>query len=160
MTNIPLRQMIDSGSWFNCEGQGSFMPRRFFRIRFTSFRPVEISEIDEPQRIEGFNIKEGRLWLLSFSVVNLGKEGFSAWDVKTSFLIVDQDNCAFEEAHDTYLSCVSAFSVKTGVRRYSGTAPALPPKMVTEGDALYLLPDEESPQYSLTMKKTGTIEEI
>jgi hypothetical protein len=32
--------------------------------------------------------------------------------------------------------------------------------MVADGAAVYLLPDEESPQYSLKMKKTGIIEEL
>ena len=136
------------------------MPRRSFRIRFRSFRPVELSEIENPQKIEGFTLGEGKLWLLSFTAINLDKEGYLPYEVQGSFEILDQDDCVFTHAHDTYLTCVSNFSLKTGVRRFSGTAPRLAPKMVAEGAAIYLLPDEESPQYFLRMKKTGTIEEI
>lgn len=160
MTKIPLRQMIDSGSWFRCEGEGFASVKRSFRMRVKSFRPIDTSEIESPHKITGFTLAEGRLWLLSLTVVNLDTEGFSPYDVKSSFVIVDQDNCVFKSSHDTYLECVSTFSVKTGLRRFSGTAPHLAPKMVAEGAAVYLLPDEDSPQYFLQMKQTGTIAEI
>ena len=136
------------------------MPRRSFRIRFNSFRPVDLSEIDNLQNVRGFTLSEGKLWLLSFTAVNLDKEGFAPYEVQGSFQVVDQDGCVFTSAHDTYLTCVSNFSLKTGIRRFAGTAPHLAPKMVAEGAAVFLLPDEDSPQYFLQMKKTGTIEEI
>lgn len=160
MNKYSIRQMIDSGSWFACESEGMLGPRRQFRIRFHSFRHVDIAEIDKPQNIRGFAPGEGRLWLLSFSAVNLGKEGFKPYEVQYSFVIVDHDECEFQQASDTYLSCVSDFSLRTGLRRFSGTAPFLAPKMVADGAAVYLLPDEDSPQYFLKMKKTGTIEEM
>lgn len=160
MTQIPIRTIIDSGSWFQCESERMLGSRRQFRIRITSFRQVELAEIDNPQNIRGFTLEEGELWLLSFSVVNLGKEQFDPVEVRYSFVIVDQDECEFNYVDDIHLTCRSAFSLKTGLHRFHGLCAPLGPKMVAEGAAVYLLPDQESPQYTLKMKKTGTIEEL
>lgn len=161
MTKLSIRQMIDSGAWYRCEGEGIGLGSPIqFRIRFTAFRPVETGEIDNPQNISKINLNEGRLWLLSFSAVNQGKVGFNPYYIQWSFVIVDHEDCEFKQADDTYLSCMSTFSLKTGMRRFSGTAPLLAPKMPADGAAVYLLPDEECPGYSLKMVKKTRMEEI
>ena len=156
MTKLSIRQMIDSGSWFRCEAERKTQ----FRMRITAFRPVELAEIDKPENVTREPLSEGCLWLLSFSAVNLGKEGLSTYSVKSSFVIVDDEDCEFKTLLDTYLTCISKFSIETGIRRFSGIAPVLAPKMVANGAAAYLLPEQDFQNYSLKMVGVGTIEEV
>jgi hypothetical protein len=161
MKKLSMRQLIDSGCWLRGECKSVISTDNIsFRLRINAFRPVDIEEIDEPQNITKFNINEGRLWLMAFTAVNSGKEGFMPWQVQRSFTIVDQDECVFEAANDTYLNCASKFARTSGVHRFSGVGGDLLPKMVTEGAALFLLPDDESPQYFLVPKASTLLEEI
>jgi hypothetical protein len=161
MSRYSMRQLIDSGSWFRFECKSVTSSSNIvFRVRFKSFRPVELNEIDNPENIRKFNISEGQLWLLSFSAVNNGKEGFMPWQVQRSFRIIDGDECIFENALDTYLTCASKFARTSGVYRFSGVGGDLLPKMVTEGAALFFLPDEDSPQFSLEPKDGTIMEEL
>ena len=161
MSRYSMRQLIDSGSWFRFECKSvTSSSNILFRVRFKSFRPVELEEIDNLENIDKFKIGEGQLWLLSFSAVNNGKEGFMPWQVQRSFRMVDRDECIFESASDTYLCCVSKFARISGVHRFSGVGGDLLPKMVTEGAALFFLPDEDSPQFSLEPNKGTIMEEL
>lgn len=160
MTQVPIRTMINSGSWFQCESAPMLGRARQFRLRISSFRPVELAEIDNAENIKDIVLQEGQLWILSFSAVNLGKVQFDPVEVRYSFVLTDQDECDFSYVEDIHLTRRSDFALKTGLHRFHGLCAPLAPKMVVVGAAVYLLPDQEPSQYALKMKTPGTIEEL
>ena len=158
MKKYPIRQLIDSGSWFHCETKPFLSQVAAFNIRFKSFRSVDSEEIDNPERITAFNLNEGCLWLLGYSVVNKGKEGFAPHDIHSSFVIVDEDDCIFPSVIDSHLSSRD-FAYRTGLYRSTHGGNLLP-KMVTGGVTLFFLPESESPRHFLALKKDGIMEEL
>ena len=159
MKKYPIRQLIDSGAWFRCEGKeyGSRDRIVSFRIRFNSFRIVDASEIDHPEWI-GFSVEEGRVWLLSISAVNTGKEGFAGGTIREMFLIVDQDECIFPHKYgNVFFQIQSEFCKSAKTNRFTSS---FLPKMIAEGAITFLLPEEESQQYSLALNKDFTMDEL
>jgi hypothetical protein len=159
MSTFQMRQALDSGTWFRCTGK-SYLGSHSFRLRFKSFRVVAAEEIDNPTSIKDINLTEGLLWILSIDVVNTGREAIRPYDVTYPLRLVDHDSCSFSLVSDTYLTCLSTFSRRTGLLRLSGIGRNLSPKLVVEGAILFQLPDEDGATYQIGVNKDGTIEEV
>lgn len=146
---IPVKEAITSGVWLHCE----YTDRNEliqFRLRILSFRKLNLSEVDEPQKIKDID-SNAILWITEIEVVNLTKEPISTTDGTGELILVDQDGFKFHDFGDCHLRCGSMFAEKSGMKRFYGMN--LIPKIKAIGAIPFQLPDDDEAIYSISLKK-------
>lgn len=159
---ISLVRAIQSGVWYSCQAKPYSFSRSplSFRIRFLSFTPVGINEVDSPESVSKFSLREGKLWILGIEAVSLEKHNIDAANIPQSLSLLDPDGCRYEHIGDQHLCGVSAFSARLGLRRfYNLGSPQLFPKLVASGAMAFLLPDQDPIDYNVEAEH-GTLAEV
>ena len=153
---IPIKEAISTGAWLHCEFNYNYELIQF-RIKVLSYRKLNLSEVDEPEKIN-FRDEGTFVWIMDLEVVNLTKERISSHEQALSQLIlVDQDGFKFYTFQDFHLCCGSKFAVKSKTKRFDGEY--LFPKIKAVGAMPFLLPDDDDAIYSISMRR-GSIKEV
>ncbi len=149
---IPIKEAISSSAWLHCEYtyRNEFIQ---FRLRVVSFRKLDLSEVDEPEKIK---VIDGQWWLMKIEVVSLTKESLYVFQWKDKILLCDQDGFKFKVTSNDHLWYNSHFSIKSGLRNFSSSTYLIP-KIKETGSLAFLLPMDEA-EYSLLMDK-GNVRE-
>jgi len=151
MKKISVEHAINSSAWFQYENSGLSDTVKF-RVRFTCFRQVQFSEIDDIDNIDSsLPIRDGKLFLLSFELINLSKESTSSLYIS----IQDNDNCRFDCLGSDHLTKNSDFARRNKLRNIQFL-----PKFKYFKDYIFLLPNEESNYYLTTEFNGCTLTEI
>jgi hypothetical protein len=151
---IPIKEAIGTGAWLHCEINESTK----FRLKVLSFRKLNLSEVDEPEKI---HIKDENtiLWIMDIEVINLSKEPISSGDEGPGKLIlVDQDGFKFYAFQDSHLTVWSDFAEKSKMNRFY-VLSKLSPKIKAVGAITFLLPDDDEAVYSISIRG-GSVKEV
>lgn len=153
---IPIKEAISTGAWLHCEAKYNYELIQF-RIKVLSFRKLNLSEVDNPERID-FRDEHTIVWIMDLEVVNLTKERIRAGDdALCKLIIVDQDGFNFYTFHDSHLCCSSDFA-KTS-KTYRFYAEYLIPKIKAVGAMPFLLPDDDEAVYSISIRG-GSVKKV
>jgi hypothetical protein len=150
---IPIKQGIESGSWFQCSTGG-----HSFRIKLNAFERVNMVGINEPEKIDTkFDLQQGDFWLLKFDVINLTKQTITSGDMFHNILIIDQDNFEFSPASEPHLSVTSNYAEPSGLNAF--ILLSMYPKIKYPGAELFFLPKEDNAKYFFSVP-SGNIKEL
>ncbi len=150
---IPIKEAITTRAWLHCEVNYNYELFQF-RIKILSFRKLNLSEVDEPEKID-FKDANTIIWIMDVEVVNLTKEPISTRKMEL-LEMVDQDGFKFPKFYDGHLCISSNFAKKSGLYRLVGDS--LLPKIKAIGAIPFLLPDDEA-VYSISISG-GSIKEV
>ncbi|AMC10100.1 hypothetical protein Lupro_02030 [Lutibacter profundi] len=153
---VPIKDAISSGAWLHCEYLYSDKLYKF-RLKINSFRKISISEIDNPEKIENFDINS-ILWLMNMEVINLTKVPIEPYWGPRHLILIDQDDFNFHVFEDDYLIRKSNFSDTSGTNRFC--YPDLVPKIKAVGSIIFKLPDDDEAEYSISSQYNGSVQEI
>ncbi|OGW54869.1 MAG: hypothetical protein A2Y81_12330 [Nitrospirae bacterium RBG_13_43_8] len=153
---IPIREAINSGTWFRCITKG-LEETIIFKLRVLSFKKNNLSSIDEPEKL---TLDEGILWLMGIDVISLNKEEAEPSDIHSRVILFDQDGFKFNAIYDQHLN-LSEFGKSVGIKRFTGWSdvPKLKPKIKATGALPFLLPDDDTAEYYISVEG-GNIQEI
>ena len=152
---IPLKDAIENSLYLNCEYnqyKGEFIQ---FRLRILSFRKINLSEVDEPEKIKTID-SNANYWLMEIEVINLFKQPLHPIYGPNKLVLIDQDGFEFHVTDDTHLRLSSEFSKRTKMNRFYITD--LIPKTKAIGAISFQLPDDDEAIYSISLKD-GNISE-
>lgn len=150
---IPIKEAVNSGAWLQCHSK--MYDKYFdFRLRLLSFEKIDLADIDEPNKIDNFDSKEGNPWLMKLQIVNLNKKEVASGYITGSIIITDQDDFEFTEFTDVHLTFNSNFAEKSGLRNF-----LLRPKIKYTGALAFMLPKDEEIEYYLSVLD-GDIQEV
>lgn len=132
---LPVNEAIASGDWFQYDYD--MITKVCMKIRFTSFREVQIEEIDRIDEIDkDIPIGIGRLLLLSAEIINMSKQQ----ENKPSLTILDEDDFEYNDFYTFYLDH-SNFGDKNNLR------VNLLPKFKYNVGFVFLVPNEDTRYY-------------
>ena len=162
MAKIPIKDAINSGSWFKCEGsfrfEGIELDECLFRIRVNDFIKVNLEEIDAPEKIDPkYDLTSGDFWLLKFEVVNLYKKVRNAAYLRANIFLTDSDDFEFQGSEDYHVFLMSDFAKQSGLSNFFFTP--LNPKIKYSGALLFFLPREDNAEYFISING-GEINEV
>ena len=149
---IPIKEAISSGAWLHCEFTDS---KVLFRIKVLSFRKLNLSEFDEPDKID-FKDEGIVIWIMDLEVINLTKEGINSFVGPGNLILTDQDGFEFNCFFDSHLCWNSQFAKRSKTNRFY--AENLLPKIKAIGAIPFQLPDDDEAVYSISVKD-GSIRE-
>jgi len=149
---VPVREAINSGTWFHFSSSDGDMQ---FRLKVLTFEKLDLSQVDEPQNIDEEETGAS-WWLMKIEAINLSKQSLYSSFVLRKILLVDQNDFQFNVIENNHLCCFSEFSKKAGLNRFFGKH--LIPKTKIVGAISFRLPDEDEAEYSLAMVK-GVVRE-
>ena len=167
MIKIPLSHAVETGAWHHCHLNGDYFVIGTegsidFRIRVVSFEKIDISVIDEPNKID-LQFELGKLWLLEADVVNLTKKEIGSYPIHASLALFDQEGFEFTPVTDDHLTRESKYCKSKGLNLMNGSSGyncgIFRPKIPVHGSLVFLLPDEDDALYSLSVRN-GSIKEI
>ena len=145
---ISIKEAISKEFWIHCEATESFLTY-IFHIKILSFKKLNLTEVDEPERIKLFN-SNAPLWLMKLEVINFTKKSISPNNGFNNIILIDQDGFKFHTFLDTYLCQTSIFGKKIGMSRlYSAK---LIPKIRAIGVITFQLPDDDEAEYCISLK--------
>jgi len=153
---VPVKEAINSGSWLNCEYLDYDEPYKF-RIKINSFRKLNLSEIDNPEKIDVLD-KDYTLWIMHIEFINLCKNPISPRYGPVKINVVDQDGFHFNILEDYHLENGSKFSKTSGMVRFHKAD--LIPKIKAIGSIIFQLPDDDEAEYSISIKNDGIVQEV
>lgn len=154
MTNIQVKYMIESESWFKCTTNENIE----FKVRVLSMHKLNSKEIDSPESLMlSYDFTQGDLWLLKLDIINCNKTEIHVSDCCNPIIVVDQDSFIFSFADDWHLRCMSNVAKTKGMSNFFGCN--LSPKIKATGTIPYYLPREEESEYSIGIKD-GNIQEL
>lgn len=146
MAKIPIKHAIKSGSWLNCE-VGDYS----FRIRILGFIKVKLKQIDNPQEIDPkYDLTAGDFWLLKLEVVNFCKKELSAYSVRTSILLIDNDDFEFQIVEENHMCWRSDFADKSGLKTFNLIGGYIP-KIKHSGAFMFFLPRDDGAEYFISV---------
>jgi hypothetical protein len=151
---IPINEVIDSGVWYHCTTRDD--EECNFRARFRSFEKVNLNEVDDPHLIDE-DIFGGILYLIGLDIVNLYRKTVGSYTMGRRIVLVDQDDFEFNILSDGHLSGDSEFAKKKQLYRFY--MENMIPKIMASGSFLYLVPDDDEAEYSISIEE-GEICEI
>lgn len=154
---VPVKEAINSGAWLQCEKRSNLFEANQFRIKIKSFRKLNLSEVDEPEKIEELD-SGGVLWLMDLELVNLNKHPLSCVKGPSSLILVDQEHFVFPVVRDFHLRVGSKFSEMSGTKRFFNTD--LLPKIKAVGSIIFQLPDDEDAEYFISLEDKGVVQEV
>ena len=154
---VPIKEAINSDSWLHCEKRDNLFESNQFRLRIVSFNKLNLTDIDEPEKI--FKLEHSAvLYLLNIEVVNLNKVPTAFYKNVDSLILIDNDGFNFPVFSDAHLNFSSDFALTSGLKKfYSG---ALIPKIKTSGSLVFQLPDDQDAVYYIGLENNGIIQEI
>lgn len=152
---IPVKEAIESGIWIHCEYSYRDVIYKF-RLKVTSFRKINLKEVDEPEQINALD-SNANLWLLEMEIINLTKEPLSPVYTSGMLVLVDQDGFKFHLFDDSHLRLSSDFGKKYRMDRFFGKD--LNPKVKALGSIPFQLPDDDDAIYSISLKYEGVVRE-
>ncbi|MDP2100118.1 MAG: hypothetical protein U1C51_04410 [Candidatus Izemoplasmatales bacterium] len=133
---FPLNEIIETGSWLRVDVEGD--PKRSFQFRPTSFSKIDMSEVDNPEKLDEIDINSN-IWLLNLDIINLSKREYSSIDFTSVIYILDEDSCAFSIITDSHLMLSSKFAKVSGLNKFF--CVNLRPKIGKSVAIAYQLPD-------------------
>jgi len=133
---IPLNEVIEDGSWLRVDIPGD--EKRSFQFRPTSFSKINMSEVDNPEKLKEIDINSN-IWLLNLDIINLSKQEFDSYKFTDVINILDEDSCAFSKINDSHLTLSSEFAKTSGLEKFF--CVNLRPKIAKSGAIAYELPD-------------------
>jgi len=166
-TKIQLEEMISSGNWYSCTSDYnlnySYLKKDNklgFRLRILSIDKIDVDLIEDSYKLE---IDDGQLWLMKIEVVNMNRESLPPDLVTRSVRMVDKKKFFFDVFVDrdrnyNHHLYRSDYAKITKLNRYVGGV-VLTPKIKTNGALAFLLPNDDSAEYSITIKN-GTINAV
>lgn len=126
---------VASGDWFQYDND---LFKENMKIRFISFREVQIEEIDRIEDIEkAIPIRSGRIFLLSTEIVNMSKQAVS----EPRLSLLDEDDFEYNDIIDSSLRRSTDFS-----DRYHFNVNLIP-KFKYTVDYIFLVPPEDTRYY-------------
>lgn len=149
---VPVKEAIESGAWLHFSSNDGEMQ---FRLRVVSFKKLDLSQVDEPHKIENKETA-AQWWLMGIELVNLSKSKINSITMNDRIILIDQDGFQFNVTHDYHMASNSEFSKQSGLDRFY--AAYLIPKTKNIGSISFRLPDDDDAQYSLAMED-GTVRE-
>lgn len=153
---VPVKEAINSGSWLHCEYL-DYKDLYKFRLKINSFRKLNLSEIDNPEKIDVLD-KDYTLWIMHIEFINLYMKPISPHYGPVKINVVDQDGFHFNILEDYHLENGSSFSKTSGMVRFHKAD--LIPKIKAVGSIIFQLPNDDEAEYSITLKDGGTVQEI
>ncbi|MCB4808476.1 hypothetical protein LG651_09445 [Tamlana sp. 62-3] len=153
---VPITEAINSGLWLYCEYEG-YNEIIKFRIKINSFRKLNLSEIDNPDKIEMLD-SDANLMLMEVDVVNLVKETKNSDKLVGNLILTDQDEFNFPIFSDVHLCWGSNFAKKSRLNRFF--SEQLIPKIKTKGSLIFQLPDDDDAVYTIGVKNNGIVQEV
>ena len=159
---VSVKEAINSGSWLICEYK--YDPKYDdesikFRLKINSFRKVNFSEIDKPQKIENLG-SNGILWIMNIEIINLTKSPQEIYKIPDSLILVDQDDFNFPQIDGDHLRYYSNFSKTSGLSKFYITGEKLIPKIKMEGSIIFQVPDDDDAEYSISINNDGIVQEV
>lgn len=153
---VPIKEAISTGAWLHCETTYNYELFQF-RIKVLSFQKLNLSEVDNPEKID-FRDENTIVWIMDLEVVNLTKECIRpVQEGPGRLILVDQEGFRFYTFQDSHLCCFSDFAKKSKTDRFYGTE--LLPKIKAVGAMPFLLPDDDEAVYSISIRN-GSIKEV
>ena len=149
---IPIREAINNNLWLQFE---SNLKDLIFRLKIKSFKPIDLSEVDNPEEIQ--NNLEGLWWIMNIECINLTKQNLYHFTFKRYIQIKDNDSFLFNYNDNKHLSLYSDFAENSGLRNLYATD--LIPKIKYTGALLFFLPDEVDQDYTIALEN-GIVYEI
>ncbi len=151
---IFLNDAITNGTWFHCEFKRNIEVYQF-RLKILSFQKLDITLVDEPEKIK---MENGTIiWLMEAEMINLSKEPISSSGAIGFLNLVNQNGLTYRMSFDSHLSATSEFAKKRRLLRFN--IQALIPKIKAVGAIIFRLPaNEDDAVYSLSMRN-GSIRE-
>ncbi len=154
-SNLAIDYCINNSIIFACTTKKS-QDNIIFKIKPLSFEPVELSQIDNQDKIEDFE-ENGFLYLLKCEIINLSKSEISFYDIKRTLVMADEDDYIYTIYYDYQLYNHTKFSEKTGLNKTEETH--FRPKMKKTVILPVFLPDDENQKYYLAVMD-GKIKEV
>lgn len=151
---ILIKDAISTGSWLHCE----MFLGTIFRIRVLSFQKLNISEVDNPEKINLIDNNK-TIWIMDLEVVNLSKDPIHTFEVTVILLLINLKGLRFLVYKDNHLGYYSEFSKKKKLNRFYGSSEMLNPKIKAIGAILFQLPDDDNAEY-LISTRGGSIKEV
>lgn len=153
---VPIKEAINSGLWFQCEKTNNLFEANQFRIKVNSFRKLNLSEVDEPEKISDLE-NSAVLWFRNIEVVNLNKEPTRTRNNVYELRLVDNEGFNFPVFRDGHLNYISDFAKTSGLKRFfDGT---ILPKIKTLGSLVFQLPNEDDAEYYISLDG-GHVQEV
>lgn len=139
MKKLSIENAINSGDWYEYKDGD-----RIFRFRIISFRKVQLSEIENIDRIDSsLPINDGILLLISIELINLSKNRSSGYGLYLS--ILDEEDFKFNDLDCNYLTKNSGFARRNNLRSVDYI-----PKFKYKRGLIFLVPNENSKYYLTT----------
>jgi len=154
---VPIKEAINSGAWLQCEKRSNLFEANQFRIKINSFRKLNLSEIDEPEKIDNLE-NSAVLWLMNIEVVNLNKEPTRTRGNVYALILIDNDGFSFPVFDDSHLNLSSDFAKTSGLKRFYGGT--ILPKIKTLGSLVFQLPDDDDAEYFISLEDNGIVQEV
>lgn len=152
---IPIKEAISNDTWLRCEYDYNETLYKF-NIKILSFRKINLSEVDEPEKIKVID-KNANYWIMGLECINLITEPLSPTYTTGQLILVDQDGFKFHTSDDVHLRLWSDFAKKYLLDCFFATD--LVPKTKAVGAIAFQLPDDDEAAYSISLKKNGHIRE-
>jgi hypothetical protein len=152
---VPIKEVISSGSWLQCEH--NFVENYKFRLRVISFEKLNLSLVDDPAEIEGID-SNSIIWKMDIEVIALNKEPIPVRYGPNDLLLVDQDGFKFPVFIERHLHMASEFSRNSGLHRFY--VAELLPKIKAVGSITFQLPDDDDAEYFISIKNDGIVQEV
>jgi hypothetical protein len=145
---IPIREAIETGAWlraqFRARDEGEPEANNgndvVFRIRIKEFEKVDLTLLDEPEKLSEGVTLESNIWRLSFDFVNLCKKELKSFVPSKRLFLRDAEGFEFKIVEDWHLTAHSdlAKSFSMNIARFHD----YPPKIRRYGSYAFELPDE------------------
>ncbi len=122
-----------------------------YTMRFLGFEKINPKEVDDFEEVE--SVEDADYWYLKVEVLNIGQKKIHGFIATSNIVLVDQDECQFEEKTDSHLTYNSEYGRKIGLKRFHTFGEPLLPKIKATGAILFLLPSEEGATFSIKQKE-------
>ena len=138
---VPLQEAIDTRAWLTGEFSEVFLQRNLinFRIRPSKFSRIDLTAIDEPEKISPKLGLDANVWLLKCDIVNLFKREVHCGYITSKLRLVDEEGFEFMKVDDDHLLLQSQFSLSSGLNNFF--SQELPPKIKRSGAIAFALPE-------------------
>jgi hypothetical protein len=154
---VPVKDAINNATWLQCEERSNLFEANLFRIKLNSFKKLNLSEVDEPEKIEELD-SNGVLWIMNLELVNLNKQPLRCNLGPGSLILLDQEHFVFPITRDYHLRLGSKFSKSSGMERFHNTD--LLPKIKAVGSIIFQLPDDDDAEYFISLEDKGVVQEV
>lgn len=145
---IPIREAIETGAWLRaqfrardeCEPEANNGDDVVFRIRIKEFEKVDMTRLDEPEKLSEGVTLESNIWRVGFDFVNLCKRELKSFVPRKRLFLRDAEGFEFKIVEDGHLTIFSdlAKSFSMDIARLH----EYPPKIRRYGSYAFELPDD------------------